>query len=233
MFKSNTIFRNNTPVSTNIIIINVLVWGACIILGRKGIDLLNILGLHFVTAGEFKLFQFFTYMFVHSISSPAHLFFNMFAVFMFGRVIESTWGSARYLTFYLVTGIGAGIIQQFAWWYDLHEVLVSTADIIKFEDGAILPLAAYLNYFVTVGASGAVFGILLAFGMMFPNVPLYIMFIPIPIKAKYVVIGYGIIELFSGIAHFSGDNIAHFAHLGGMLFGFVLIKIWQRRKPIG
>ena len=229
MFKNSTIFRNNTPVSTNIIIINILVWGACIIFDKKGVDLLEILGLHFVIASDFKLFQLFTYMFVHSTSSPAHLFFNMFAVFMFGRVIENTWGPARYLTFYLITGIGAGIVQQLAWWYDLREILPAAIDVIKFSDGIILSKAEYLNYFVTVGASGSVFGILLAFGMMYPNVPLYIMFIPIPIKAKYVVIGYGFIELFSGIANFSGDNIAHFAHLGGMLFGFILIKIWQRR----
>ena len=229
MFKNSTIFRNNTPVSTNIIIINALIWGACMILERKGVDLLNILGLHFVTASDFKLYQFFTYMFAHSTTSIAHLFFNMFAVFMFGRIIESTWGSARYLTYYLITGIGAGIIQQLAWWYDLYPVLSSAAEMIRFDNGEVMFKAAYLNHFVTVGASGSVFGILLAFGMMYPNVPLYIMFIPIPVKAKYVVIGYGVIELFSGIANFSGDNIAHFAHLGGMLFGYILIKIWQRR----
>ena len=229
MFKSSTIFRNNTPVSTNIIIINTLVWGACMLSQSKGIDLTKMLGLHFVVAGDFKPFQFFTYMFMHSTDSMAHLFFNMFAVFMFGRIIESTWGSARFLTFYLITGIGAGLIQQLAWWYDLHQVLSSTAEMIRFDDGQFLAKTAYLNYFVTVGASGSVFGILLAFGMMYPNVPLYIMFIPIPVKAKYVVIGYGIIELGAGIVNFTGDNIAHFAHLGGMLFGFILIKIWQRR----
>ena len=229
MFKNSAIFRNNTPVSTNIIIINTLVWGACILLQRKGLNLYDLLGLHFVTASDFKLFQFFTYMFMHDTSSIAHLFFNMFAVFMFGRIIESTWGSARFLTFYLITGLGAGIIQQLAWWFDLREILSSSIELVRFADGNTLAVADYLNLHVTVGASGAVFGILLAFGMMFPNVPLYILFIPIPIKAKYVVIGYGLFELGAGVANFSFDNIAHFAHLGGMLFGFILIKIWQRR----
>lgn len=169
-------------------------------------------------------------MFVHSTPSPAHIFFNMFAVFMFGRVIESTWGPARFLTFYLLTGIGAGIVQQLAWWYDLRDLLSSSYEMINLGGTVVMPKAAFLNQIVTIGASGAVFGILLAFGMLYPNVPLFIMFIPIPIKAKYVVIGYGLIELVSGIGNFTGDNIAHFAHLGGMLFGYILIKFWQKKR---
>ena len=229
MFKSTSFSGNNISVSTNIIIINLLIWVACLILPGKGIDLQKILGLHFVTASDFKLYQLITYMFVHATPSPAHIFFNMFAVFMFGRVIEQTWGPSRFLTFYLITGIGAGIIQELAWWYELRDVVSSSSEIVNLGGASIVSKATFLNFFVTIGASGAVFGILLAFGMLYPNVPLYIMFIPIPVKAKYVVIGYGIIELVSGVANFSGDNVAHFAHLGGMLFGFILIKFWQRR----
>ncbi|MDD6210471.1 MAG: rhomboid family intramembrane serine protease [Bacteroidales bacterium] len=229
MYK-NSVFGNNSSVSTNIIIINVLIWIACLILPKYNIDLQNILGLHFIPSSDFKLYQLITYMFVHSTPSPAHIFFNMFAVFMFGRVIENTWGPARFLTFYLITGIGAGIVQQLAWWYDLRDLLSSSYEMINLGGTVVMPKAAFLNQIVTIGASGAVFGILLAFGMLYPNVPLFIMFIPIPIKAKYVVIGYGLIELVSGIGNFTGDNIAHFAHLGGMLFGYILIKFWQKKR---
>jgi hypothetical protein len=135
-----------------------------------------------------------------------HLFFNMFALFMFGATLENYWGQKRYLTYYLVTGIGAGLIQI----------------LVLLLQGVTSPIP-------TIGASGAVFGLLLAFGMLFPNTPLYLMFIPIPIKAKYMVLGYGLIELFFGVAGFRMDNVAHFAHLGGMLFGIVLILYWRKK----
>jgi hypothetical protein len=125
---------------------------------------------------------------------------------MFGSVIERTWGAKRYLTYYLVTGIGAGLIQLLVW----HIMGVQLG--------------------ITIGASGSVFGLLLAFGMLFPNAPLFLMFIPIPIKAKYMVIGYGLIEFFFGISNRIGDNVAHFAHLGGMLFGIILILFWRKKE---
>lgn len=218
------------PVTKNIIIINVLLWLATLVFARTGVDLVSILGLHFPGAKDFYAFQLITYMFMHDTHSIAHLFFNMFAVYMFGRILERVWGPKRFLLFYMVTGIGAGLVQEAVWAYSLRDVLTLAADTqINIGGGQILSRPELLNYFVTIGASGAVFGILLAFGMLFPDVPLYLMFIPIPIKAKYFVIFYGLAELFLGVANFGGDNVAHFAHLGGMLFGFFLIKYWKKK----
>lgn len=242
-------FMSSLPVITkNIIIINVLVWFASIVLLRTGIDLQGILGLHYIGSHKFFPTQLVTYMFMHDLSGFGHIFFNMFAVFMFGRVVEQVWGPKRFLIFYLVTGVGAGIVQEITWYVQLAPFISSVNEYLI--NGTSANLSHYLNIqngiayssesivaakemlfdkMITIGASGAVFGILLAFGMLFPNAPLYIMFIPIPIKAKYMVIGYGLIELFTGVSGFSGDNVAHFAHLGGMLFGFILIKYWKKK----
>lgn len=226
-------FLDRIPVVTkNLIIINVLVWVASLVLPRVGVDLTSWLGLHFPGAKDFYAFQFVTYMFMHDTHSFAHVFFNMFAVYMFGRVLEQVWGPKRFLIFYMVTGIGAGLVQELTWMYDLRSVIVAPQELINIGGGQILEKPDFYNLFVTVGASGAVFGILLAFGMLFPNVPLYIMFVPIPIKAKYFVIFYGLAELTLGVANFSGDSVAHFAHLGGMLFGFFMIQYW-RKKGVG
>ena len=198
---SNNNFYNSIPVVTrNILIINLIVWAACNLLQ---FPLADILGLHDLNHGGFHLYQLITYQFTHT--EFLHLFFNMFALFMFGRILESYWGPSRFFTYYMVTGIGAGLIQL---------------AICYFQD----------IYSVTIGASGAIFGILLAFGMIFPNTPLMIIPIPIPIKAKYLVIGYGILELSMGFANRAGDNVAHFAHLGGMLFGIVLILYWRKKN---
>jgi len=218
-------FLSSMPaVTKNLIIINFLCWLASLVLPRFGIDLIRIFGLHFPTASNFQFYQLFTYMFLHDTRSINHVLFNMFAVFMFGRVLENVWGKQRFLLFYFATGVGAAMIQQLSWLYllygdakgygiPLHELLMHPG----------------INNLITIGASGAVFGILLAFGMLFPNAPLFLLFLPIPIKAKYIVAIYGIIELFLGVANFSGDNVAHFAHLGGMLFGFFMIRYWKKK----
>jgi membrane associated rhomboid family serine protease len=223
-------FFSSIPVVTkNLMIINVLCWGASLVLPKVGIDLIEWLGLHFVGSTHFNPIQFVSYMFLHDTSSFIHLFFNMFAVFMFGRTLEAVWGPKRFLLFYFVTGVGAGLIQELAWLYDIRQVVFSNVEQINLNGVQIISREAFLDMFVTIGASGAVFGVLLAFGMMFPNAPIFIMFIPIPVKAKYVVIGYGLIELTTGIANFSGDNVAHFAHLGGMLFGYIMIRYWKKK----
>ncbi len=215
-----------TPVTRNIIIINIIAWLATLAFTRLNIDLVRMLGLHYFQASEFKLYQLVTYMFLHG--SWSHIFFNMFAVFMFGQMIENAWGSKRFLLFYLITGIGAGLVQECVWFFSLQDILHSSYQYIP--DGQTrITVAEYLNVFITIGASGAVFGILLAFGMMYPNVELFVMFIPIPVKAKYFVVVYGIIELFLGIGNFGGDNVAHFAHLGGMLFGLIMILFWRKK----
>lgn len=222
-------FLDQIPVVTkNLIIINFLCWLASLALPRVGINLTDWLGLHFVAAPDFHLYQLVTYMFMHANFS--HIFFNMFAVYMFGRVLENLWGQKRFLIFYIVTGVGAGVVQELTWMLDLRDVMAASQDLVNIGGGRILGKPEFYNLFVTIGASGAVFGILLAFGMLFPNVPLYMMFIPIPIKAKYFVILYGLVELVMGVSNFSGDSVAHFAHLGGMLFGYLLIRYWRTKN---
>lgn len=159
-------------------------------------------GLFYVGSPFFKPWQFITYMFMHG--SMSHIFFNMFALWMFGRVIEQVFGAKRFLLYYLACGIGAGIVQELGQAF-----------------GWIHPAA------MTIGASGAVYGILLAFGMTFPNERLFIIPFPFPIKAKYFVMGYAVIELFEGLS--TSDGVAHFAHLGGMLVGLMLILYWRKR----
>jgi membrane associated rhomboid family serine protease len=137
---------------------------------------------------------------------------------MFGRTLETVWGPKRFLFYYIVTGIGAGLVQELVWSFYLWDSLSSPV------------IGQMTNSFLTIGASGAVFGILLAFGMLFPNVELMLIPIPIPIKAKWFVIGYGVLELTLGLANFSGDPIAHFAHLGGLLFGVIIILYWKKQN---
>ncbi|HHT99580.1 rhomboid family intramembrane serine protease [Xiashengella succiniciproducens] len=264
------------PVVKNLLIINVLFFFASIVLySRLGIRIEDYLGLHVPAAEYFRPYQLITYMFLHAYPQPSHLFFNMFALFMFGRMLEMVWGPKRFLLYYMVTGVGAGLIQMLVQMVEVQPVLnavtyylnnpshenllaffgqtpmINQNAYIAFENaynGLIntnpelaiglskeyvynygLDYARYLNLYATVGASGAVFGILLAFGMLFPNTVLFLMIPPMPIKAKYFVIIYGVIELFLGVANFSGDNVAHFAHLGGMLFGFFLIRYWRKK----
>ncbi|OAV69430.1 Rhomboid protease AarA [Bacteroidales bacterium Barb6XT] len=214
------------PVTKNLLFINFLFWVASLALPKAGIDLTNLLGLHFPGAKDFHVFQFVSYMFMHDTHTFSHVLFNMFAVFMFGRVIESVWGAKRFIIFYLVTGIGAAVVQELTWLQYIYSFASSNGTTI----GEIIAYDPTLNQMITVGASGAVFGILLAFGMMFPNADIYIMFIPVPVKAKYAVVGYGVIELFLGVSGFAGD-VAHFAHLGGMLFGYIMIRYWRTGKP--
>ncbi len=213
-------YRNNfgalPTVTKNILIINGIIWLAqFVLLRRTDIDLTQQFGLHFPASDQFRIYQLVTYMFLHDPYSFSHVFFNMFAVFMFGRTLEQVWGSKRFLTYYLVTGIGAGLVQIV---------------VMYFRISAQLPpeMFSMVNS-ITVGASGAVFGILLAFGMLFPNAQLYIIPFPFPIKAKWFVIGYGLLELLFGVANRTGDNVAHFAHLGGMLFGIILILYWRKK----
>jgi membrane associated rhomboid family serine protease len=233
MHSATSRFNSIPPVTKNILILNVILWLAAMTLPRfTGINLAEWLGLHYWQAESFNPAQFISYMFMHFTGSITHIFFNMFALYMFGSVLEYRWGSKRFLSYYLITGIGAGIVQQIVWTIDIMPMLkeinaMNYSGIMR--DGIIYSVQEYLNMPITRGASGAVFGLLLAFGMLYPDQPLYLMFIPIPIKAKYFVIGYAVIELLLGMGNFSFDNIAHFAHLGGMIFGYFLIIYWKKR----
>lgn len=211
-------------VVKNLLIINLLFFLAtiaCDVVLR--IDLADYLGLHYIGASDFQPFQLVTYMFMHG--NFAHLFFNMFALWMFGNTLENIWGPNRFLLFYFICGIGAGLTQELVQ-YIQYATTLQGFENVRIAANHVIPISEYLNMLTTVGASGAVYGILLAFGMMFPNSTLYIYF-AIPIKAKWFVLIYGIIELFSGFT--SVDNVAHFAHLGGMLFGLILILYWKKK----
>jgi len=270
------------PVVKNLLIINGLMFLASLTFESSiGLDLNDLLGLHYFQSEKFNIFQIVSYMFMHG--SISHIFFNMFAVWMFGSAIENVWGSKRFLIYYLLTGFGAAIIHYITIYIDMAPIISQMEAIIyspnadaiigfanahpwgNYIDSIRYPqiyeetlefynntlqtlntnpndsgalrdasvffqdyLRHYLNLPNVIGASGSLFGILLAFGMMFPNMRLYMIFIPIPIKAKYLMIGYGAMELFSAFQDNPGDNVAHFAHLGGMLFGFIIIKFWEK-----
>lgn len=213
------------PVTKNLLIINCLAFLAQFVFERRGVDLTEMFGLHFVLADNFRLWQLVTYMFLHG--SLTHLFFNMFSLWMFGRIIEQVFGRERFLVYYMVCGVGAGLCQEL---WQGGEYLLSGMqgyDYVNVGAGMPMPMGAFLNTWTTIGASGACYGILLAFGMTFPEERIMLLIPPIPMKAKYFVVGYAAIELFSAFS--SNSNIAHFAHLGGMLFGLALILWWRRR----
>lgn len=216
---------NNLPtVTKNLLIINVLLFLGKLVAEKYGIDLTNLLGLHFFLAPDFNPVQFVTYMFMHA--NFTHIFFNMFALWMFGRTLETVWGPKRFLIFYMVCGLGAGLIQEAVQYVD-YAVSYAPYTYVNTEIGTI-SMPGFLNLWTTVGASGAIYGILLGFGMLFPNSEMFVFPIPMPIKAKYFVIGYAVLELLLGIG--GGGNVAHFAHLGGMLFGLILIIYWRKKN---
>jgi membrane associated rhomboid family serine protease len=194
------------------------------VLELRGVDLNEWGGLHFFLASDFHLFQFITYQFLHG--SFMHLFFNMFALWMFGGVVENVWGPKKFLFYYILCGIGAGICQELVQYINYANEGLAAYEYINIQGYGSMSVADYLNQWCTIGASGAVYAILLAFGMTFPEDRIFIFPLPIPIKAKWFVIGYAAIELFSAM-NSQGDGIAHMAHLGGMLFGFVLIRYWR------
>lgn len=262
-------FTGIPPAVKMLLIVNIAMFFLAMFIDRSAhIDTANILGLHLPQSQYWGPWQYITHMFMHG--SFSHLFFNMFALFMFGRILESVWGAKRFLIFYFVCGIGAGLLNSLVGWFEIHRMLeqyaafqsnpnpellaefvrkqlahpanwiwevidnwINQPGFVQYAEAGKQLFQQIINLRVNVpmiGASGAIFGILLAFGMLFPNTELYMMFIPIPIKAKYFVLGYGLLELFLGMQNSASDNVAHFAHLGGMLFGFFLIKYWGKNR---
>lgn len=273
-------FRRVTPTVRNLLILNIAVYFLDYLLK---LDLSNIFGLKYIFADSFYPFQFVTYMFLHGGS--LHLLSNMFALFIFGPLLEQFWGPKRFLIFYLVTGIGSGMLYSLTDYFekkplqsdmnfylenptpenfsdfiaehsiktdrgiflvgkDNGEVVSWNAEAIETQyydnpnnenlisqtRDIVLSVYDFLSNRPMVGASGAIFGILMAFGMLFPNTTLMLLFPPIPIKAKYFVAIYGFFELYAGLQRVEGDNVAHFAHLGGMLVAFVLLKMWKKDR---
>lgn len=229
------------PMVKNLIVINVVMLLLNELLALlAGINLNGILGLYFPKSEFFRSWQIVTHMFMHG--GFVHLLFNMFALWMFGRILEQVWGPKRFLAYYLITGLGAAFFFELVQWFQyknamgllspeqLQSVYDQGSTVLSqsrnFVNGSMARLNSILNIPV-VGASGAVFGVLLAFGMLFPNTQLMFIFPPIPVKAKYVVIGYAAIELYLAVTS-PGSGIAHTAHLGGMIFGWILIKYWRK-----
>ncbi len=264
-------FGSIPPVVKNLIIINAIMLLATWMASTTfGVDLNRVLGLFYFESDLFRPHQIVTHMFMHG--GFFHLLFNMYALWMFGRILEQVWGSKRFFIYYFVTGLGAAALHTLVNYLQISSIegaataMLNTPSPETFAAFVTNYFPEYYNqvyemflgawqsapdspYYIdlaanytrqlinlqmnipTVGASGAVFGVLLAFGMLFPNTELFLMFPPIPIKAKYFVIGYGAIELYLGLTQ-PGSNVAHFAHLGGMLFGFILIKYWNKRKDV-
>lgn len=262
-------------VTKNLLIINVIMFLATLALLKQGIDLVDILGLHYFEGSKFKIYQFVTYLFMHG--SWGHLIFNMIALWMFGSALENVWGPKKFLTYYILTGLGAALAHYALVYYELqpavvyfndfisnpsmekmasfvtsdafrsfqsHEMIdhynsfsaeynkivnINPADALQMSvDYMKLFKADAFNAPIAIGASGAVFGLLVGFGMLFPNSIIYVYF-ALPIKAKYFVILYGALELFSGVAQIQGDNVAHFAHLGGLITGLIIILYWRNK----
>lgn len=273
MYRNSGIGNFFTPAVKYIIILNaVMLLISYYFEKNSGINLDRVLGIYYVESSQFKLYQIFTHFFMHA--NLSHLFFNMFAVFMFGITLERVWGTKRFVLFYVSTALGAALIHFIIIGVDYNllknsaEVFLSNptpsalSELLDKQVNTIRPEAVssitdfinnwslapksteYIQYskeiyqriieasiaYPTVGASGAVFGILLAFGMLFPNTELFLLFLPIPIKAKYFVAIYAIGEFFAGVANYRSDNIAHFAHLGGMLFAYIIIVYWRKKS---
>jgi len=282
-------FQVLPPIVKNLIIINVLMVLIQYVLGKYGIDLADYLGLHYWSSHYFRPWQLLTHMFMHGSyddvnATILHIFSNMFALWMFGSILENVWGPKRFLTFYIICGLGAALCHLGVLTYDYHTIerafdfYQNNATLDQYElflkqhvpyptalnepeyplwnlhqqwsndpstfniNGSKSVIYQYLHggyninhqYFkgifdeATVGASGAVFGVLFAFGYLFPNTLLYLYFM-IPIKAKWVVGAYALFELYAGFQNAHGDKIAHFAHIGGMIFAFILLKIWGKK----
>ncbi|RZL52733.1 MAG: rhomboid family intramembrane serine protease, partial [Pedobacter sp.] len=215
------------PVVKNLLIINIILFVATYLL--PSLNLGNMLAVYYFDSPNFRFWQPITYMFMHG--GIGHIFFNMFALYSFGSLLESRWGAKKFLTFYFITGLGALALQMAVQAYEVHSVLGQVTLPYGWQqkimsNEAIATLQGVYGSQM-VGASGAIFGLLVAFGMLYPNAELLILFIPVPVKAKYIIPVYILIELSLGIAQIQGDSIAHYAHLGGALIGFILIKIWK------
>ena len=221
--------RNIPVVTKNLLIINILVFIATYVVRGMNIDLNDIFGLHFFLASDFRIWQFFTYMFMHG--GFTHILMNMFMLWMFGMVVENVWGPKKFLFYYIVCGVGAGLCQELAQYGTYLVEGLANFDSVRVGT-TVLPMDVYLNMMNTVGASGAIYGVLLAFGMLFPEERMFIIPIPVPIKAKWIIMGSIVVELFSAIGT-SNDGVAHLAHLGGMLFGFILIRYWKKHPYSG
>ena len=257
-----------TPVVKNLLLVNIGVL-ALVFFAERFFRVEEALftdqfALHYVFSEYFQPYQFITYMFMHA--DIGHLFGNMLALFFFGPWLEQTWGAKRFFIFYLVTGVGAGLLygvvqfvemqmlaseinnflaspspslfaefikepylyREYYGFFSQFDANPNSFDLIERSKAIVQAIGNFKMNMPMVGASGAVFGILLAFGMLFPNAEIFLLFPPIPIKAKYLVTFYGLYEIYALIQQAPGDNVAHLAHIGGMIFAYFFVKGWKR-----
>lgn len=221
------IWRNMPPVVKNLLLINLLMFVGMFLMEKSDFNFIENFAVFYFDSPFFQPMQIVTHMFMHG--SIGHIFFNMFALVSFGAVLERAWGPKRFLIFYFITGLGAVALHQLAMMYEVYDL----AGAIRVNNDGMIPniqRIAEIYQTPTVGASGAIFGLLIAFGMLFPNTELMLLFFPVPIKAKYFIPFLILLELFMGVQNFAWDNVAHFAHLGGALLGFIMVKIWNKNR---
>jgi membrane associated rhomboid family serine protease len=231
-------FSNLPPVLKNLLIINILCFIPSLYYshGFSGADPVgDLFGVYYFNSPSFKPWQLITYMFLHG--GWEHILFNMFALYSFGAILEYTMSSKKFLVFYFVCGIGAVVFQMLVQAYEVHAITgginipFPELESSYYQYGAKAQQLYQIFNTPMVGASGAIFGVLIAFGMIFPNAELMILFIPVPVKAKYIIPVYILIEISLGVTQFGGDNVAHFAHIGGAIVGFILVKMWKLQGP--
>lgn len=235
------LFGNIPPVTKNLLILNVLFFLATFLLEQQGIDLASKLGLYYPSSQFFEPYQIITHFFMHS--GFTHLLFNMLGLVFIGSHLERVWGNKRFFIFYFVTAIGAALLYESVHAFELYSATGSIfpdiflEDVQHLQNGAITWRSSFQPISITgiyaaptVGASGAIYGLLMAFALLFPNTEFRLLFPPIPIKAKWLALILGIYALYQGYLNNPGDSVAHFAHLGGMLFGFIMIKIWGKDR---
>ena len=216
---SQSILQRTTPAVKNLIIINALAYFAQTVISQTPWGRVeDVFALHYHKSMLFKPFQILTHMFMHG--GIFHLLFNMLALWMFGVILERVWGTKRFLIFYFICGVAAAFAQMLSYAYFFKDVNMSVAS----------DASAMATFSAALGASGAVMGVAAAFARLFPNTPLFIFPLPVPIKAKWAILGFFAFSVFSGVANVSGDNIAHFAHLGGGIAGYLLTIFWNRNN---
>jgi len=220
---------NTRSVTFNLIAINVVLFIAT--LAFPQLD--QLLGLHYIfnthhyaEGSNFQPYQIITHMFMHG--GFMHILFNMYGLFMFGNILEQVWGPKKFLTYYMITGFGSVVLDMVVKLIIVHNFTGSFDPSLSQLENFPQVYGTYLSN--TIGASGAIYGVLVAFAMLFPNTDLYLMFVPVPVKAKYLIGFFILFELYLGFRMSNDDNVAHFAHLGGALFGFILVKIWNRNR---
>lgn len=242
-----SLLSNTPPVTKNLLLINVSLYVLSLVMMSKGIDLTSYLGAHYFNSPLFQPYQVVTHMFMHSLNDFMHILFNMLLLVMFGSHLERLWGPKRFFIFYIASGLGAFVLYNTLGFWELMELktelirMGNSMDIINsktvnlyFSEVEISTMSPELREYIElsysnmVGASGALFGVLAGFAVLFPNTQLMLLFPPIPIRAKYLVGAYLLFEIYNSI-YMAHDQVAHLAHVGGAIVGITLVLVWRKK----